>query len=135
MTNVSEELITQITQKFFFEKNIYTNVFFINSDGENELCDILIEFIDFYICIQVKEKSKSGKSEDLQLFKRTVLKKAIRQAKKSEHTIKNENIDFYIYLTNREKQHICIDNNKSIIQIVMFCNSENLTYDRCYFSK
>lgn len=135
MTNISEELTTQIAQKFFFEKNIYTNVFFNNSDGENELCDILIEFIDFYICIQVKEKSKNGKSEDLQWFKKTVLKKAIKQAKESEHTIKNEGIDFYIYLSNREKKHICIDHNKSTIQIVVFCNSEIISYDRCYFSK
>ena len=135
MTNISEKLTTQIAQKFFFEKNIYTNVFFNNSDGENELCDILIEFIDFYICIQVKEKSKSGKSDDLQWFKKTVLKKAIKQAKESEHTIKNEGIDFYIYLSNREKKHICIDHNKSTIQIVVFCNSEIITYDRCHFSK
>ncbi|MBD5131225.1 MAG: hypothetical protein HDT28_01330 [Clostridiales bacterium] len=135
MTNISEELTAQIAQKFFFEKNIYTNVFFSNSDGENELCDILIEFIDFYICIQVKGKNQSGKSEDLQWFKKTVLKKAIRQAKESEHTIKNDTIDFYTYSDNRQKNHINIDHNKSTIQLVVFCNSKITTYDRCHFSK
>ncbi len=134
MTNVSEELTAKIAQKFFLDKHIFSNVLYSHINGESELCDIMIEFIDYYICIQVKEKSEAGKSGDWEWFKKTVLKKAIKQARDSDQTIKDSNIKFFIYSNNREKITININHNKPVIQLVVFCNSEISSYDRCHFS-
>lgn len=134
MMNISEELTAQIAQKFFFENHIVSNVFYTDNDGEKELCDILIEFIDYYVCIEVKGKDEDGGSCDKNWFKNKILKIAKKQAKNCVKSIKLD-LRFYIYLKDDTKKYISIDKNKPVISLMVFHNAEFVEYDRFYFSK
>ena len=124
MTTISEELTAKIAQKFFFETHIYSNVFYVDDDGEKELCDVLIEFVDFYVCIEVKEKNKSSTSDDWTWFNNKVLHKGIKQAKKAINSIKQATTKFYIELEDKKKKYLDIDSGKSIIPLIVFYNCQ-----------
>ena len=53
----SEEITKLISQKFFLNQFIYTDIYLKKDNEEKEFCDCLIEFENIYICIQIKEKS------------------------------------------------------------------------------
>lgn len=134
MKNNSEILTAIASNKIFFPKYIFTNVMYkVNSD-ELELCDVLIEFKDFYVCIEVKEKSEEGESWDYSWFKNKVLSRAKNQLKRAVKTIALGGYDYYTEIDGTNTV-IEIDKDKSVIPIIVFCNSEFQTYDRYYYSK
>ncbi len=134
MKNNSEVLTEIVTNKIFFPKYIFTNVMYKVKSDEQELCDILIEFKDYYISIEVKEKSDLGDSQDYVWFKNKVLNKAKNQLKRTIKNIATGVLDFYT-TSNDTTNTIKIDKNKTIIPIIVFCNSEFENYDRYCYSK
>lgn len=133
--NASEELTSLIAQKFFFQNHIWTNVLYSDKLGEKELCDILIEFVDCYICVQVKEKDESGESNDWDWFSKKVLKDATKQVRESLSVIQSEELQFYVRPTKGDCAAVKIDCHKPAIPIVVFCNSKFGQYERFHFSK
>ena len=52
------EIVTDIlARKIFFPRYTFSNVKYNVDKNENELCDCILEFNDYYIFIQVKEKN------------------------------------------------------------------------------
>lgn len=135
MPTLSEQLVSKISEKFFFPKFVYTNVYIEDEKGEPELCDIIIEFDDFYVCLEVKEKEPNSESGDSQWFENKVLKKAVGQIKKTVQIISKGEEEFYTKSENGEKVFVAIDYQKEILPVVVFYNNEYKMYNRHYFSK
>lgn len=135
MKNIAEELIAKVSGKFFFSKHVYKNVLFMENNGEHEVCDVLIEFADCYVCIQSKEKDDAGVSIAHKWFDNKVKGGAKKQAKLSIEAFKTAGTNFYIYSEKHEKQPVIIDTQKLFLPIIVFYNVNYDSYNRHVYSQ
>lgn len=132
---IQSEIQTAILTKMaFFAKHVHTNVKFKIQSNEYELCDVLIEFEHFYICVQVKEKSVHGESRNDKWFQNKVLHRAVTQSKNCAKYISLDNLVFYTILVSGDIKTINIDKDKSILYVIVFHNCEYPQYTRYYYS-
>lgn len=125
------ELLTEIYAKdIFLTQYTFNSVKVKIGKLEYELCDCLIELGDFYIIIQVKEKSANGESNDYQWFKNKVIKKAKQQIKSTIELISNTSAKFF-----HNEQEIIIQKNKKILPVILFYGTALDYYQKLYYSK
>ena len=120
----SEEITSLISQKFFLNQFIYSNIYLKKDNDEKEFCDCLIEFENVYVCIQIKEKSDDSSSLPYAWYKNKILHKA-----KSDYYKDDTN---FIFSKSSDLQ---IDRSKVVIPVIVFVNNEIAYYERILESK
>ena len=132
MTN-SEKICNEIGVKFFCKDYVYEDLrYFNDANYKVELCDGLFEYADFYVALQIKERSKektSRSNEDWLNDK--VYTDASEQIDETYKAIKTNNImvhDLY-------HQPVKINKSYDIIPIVIFDNPEIKEYKKVIISK
>ncbi len=126
----SEEITSLISQKFFLNQFIYSDIYLKKDNDEKEFCDCLIEFENVYVCIQIKEKSDDSSSLPYAWYKNKILHKAKSQIKAT--------IDYYKDDTNfifSKSSDLQIDRSKVVIPVIVFVNNEIAYYERILESK
>lgn len=126
----SEEITKLISQKFFLNQFIYTDIYLKKDNEEKEFCDCLIEFENIYICIQIKEKSEASTSLPYTWYKNKILHKAKSQIKAT--------IDYYKDDTNfifSKSSDLQIDRSKVVVPVIVFVSNEITYYERILESK
>lgn len=119
------------SSKVFLDGYCHLSLKVKNGSQEQECCDCLIEFQDFYIVIQIKERADSANLDyDLKWFDSKVLKKAKSQIKDAINYLKNENSKFF-----KDGKEITLGLNKTIFPVIIFENSRITNYNRVVYSK
>ena len=128
------EIVTDIlARKIFFPRYTFSNVKYNVDKNENELCDCILEFNDYYIFIQVKEKNDLSNLDDYSWFKNKVLKNAVSQTKKSIKIIKSNDFSFFTKQDGNKKD-IHLKSDKRIIPLIVFFGAKPHFYDKVYHS-
>ena len=126
----SEEITSLISQKFFLNQFIYSDIYLKKDNNEKEFCDCLIEFENIYVCIQIKERSNDSTSLPYTWYKNKILHKAKSQIKAT--------IDYYKDDTNyifSKSSDLQIDRSKVVVPVIVFVNDEITYYERILESK
>lgn len=131
----SEKLCRVLSSHNFLKEFVFKDLYYYK-DGKsrNEVCDCLIEFLDFYIIIEVKERGDNFEKDsyDELWLNKKVYKKAISQLKNAIQIIKNKEM-----ITSQNDCGRIFDpivSNK-IIPMVVFLNMEISDYKKVYCSK
>lgn len=124
----SEKICNEIGAKFFCKDFVYENLKYYNSNNEKvELCDALFEYADFYVPLQIKERSnsKSGKSEN-QWLSDVVYGDALEQIKMTIFAIRNNRI----LVNDLYHQPVEICKTYKIFPVIVFDNPLIKDYQR-----
>ena len=98
---------------------------------EEEFCDCFIEFQDFNILIQIKEREITANStNDNKWFESKVVKKAKSQIKDSINYLSDEG---YLFFENGKQ--ITINKHSQVIPVIIFLNDRITSYKRVVYSE
>ncbi len=129
----SEKICNDIGEKFFCKDFVYENLkYFDKNNNKVELCDGLFEYSDFYIAIQIKERSQDkGKKSNENWLQEVVYKKACEQIVNTYKAIKNETI----VVNDLYHQMVQINKDYMIYPIIIFDNPEIKDYKKIIISE
>lgn len=130
---LSEQICQDINRKFYFDDFVLTNLYYTKDGVKMEICDGLIEFLDIYIILQIKEKSIHNDTLDnnLKWLDKKVYKKAVSQIKDTIHILQNER---NLIVEDMYGQTVAIDNSKKIIPVIIFKADEIAKYRKVHHS-
>lgn len=127
MTN-SERICNEIGSKFFCKDFVYEDLKYYNeTNNKVELCDALFEHGGMYLVLQIKERSQNkGKRSTEDWLSEVVYKQAVEQLITTIDAIKNKQIQVH----DLYHQKVDIHNNNLIFPLIVFDNSEVISYKR-----
>ncbi len=131
MTN-SEIICNKIAEQFMLGDFTFENLYTTTPSGKVEICDCLIEYQDYYLVFQVKERETQKQQENIEKWlEKKVYKKAIDQMTKSIELIQNSN---NIAVRDKLGNECVLSSTKEYIPIVVFDNDAVSDYVRIYES-
>ncbi len=132
---LSEKICLELNRKFFLDDFVLSNLYYLNNGVQNEICDGLIEFEDFYVIIQVKErniKNEENITDDNKWLNKKVYKKASQQV---NNTIKIMQQEQKVSIKDMRGQTVSLDTKKRIIPVIIFQNENINEYLKIYHSQ
>lgn len=131
MTNSELKTIFE-TSKVFFKPFTYFGVKYQTNNGEHELCDVLLEYKNFYVAIQIKERDRNKGTINDQRW----LSKRVKEAKSqlvNDFDILKQCIS--IQFTDSSGNNVLINKKDGILPIIVFDNENINFYDHQIFCK
>lgn len=126
----SEQITNIISEKFFLKQYIHSDVYVKKEAQESEFCDCMIEFDEFYVVIQIKERNTDAEGDSRKWFEKKVLKKAKKQIKDTfAYYEDNANTIF------SKTKDVKIDRKKKLLPLIIFLNTDIEKYERVVYSE
>lgn len=132
---MSERLCRLLSTQNFLKEFVFRDLYYYkDGKNKNEVCDCLIEFLDYYIIIEVKERGNETEKEDYDVtwLEKKVYKKAISQLKKAIEIIKDNET---IIAANDCGRIFVADVTREIIPIAVFLNPDVSEYHKVHCSQ
>ena len=125
MVNETEKVLSAFAQMYFFKELVQDRLQFIEDGStEKEVADLLLNLGDIIVAIQLKARSESDKTENLEKEIKWLnhkCKDAKKQVKESIIHIRNGKLPAF---ENERGQYISIDPEAEIIPLVIFMNED-----------
>jgi hypothetical protein len=126
----SEKLLSSFAENFFYKEFVYADLKFTPKGGtEIELADLIINFEDIVLAIQLKERNEKDRTQDKNIEERWLkkkCKKAKEQIKDTLVYIQNSEAEFY----NARGRKAKINPNAEIVPLVIFENKNISEYTK-----
>lgn len=126
----SEKITDLISKKFFLNQFVFNDLYANKDSQEYEFCDCLIEFYNYYIVIQIKEREENIENNTYNWYKNKVLRKAKKQIRDTYNYYYDSSYNIF----SKEKSFE-IDRNKELIPVIVFLNDEISYYEKNVISK
>lgn len=129
--NDSEKIISTFSEKYFYKELVYSSLKFNSQSGshtEVEFADLIINLEDVILAIQLKERNKQDRTQDIDVEEKWLkrqCKSAKKQIKDTISYINNEKVSF----VNARGKETRINPDAEIVPLIIFENASISEYD------
>ena len=119
----SEEIMSAFSQMYFFKELVIDNLTFRGNDGNNqELADLILNFGDSIIAIQIKEREESAKTANIDIERKWFFDRMKLAKKQIRNTISFIRQGKLPSFRNKQGMDLTVRADTEIVPLVVFVN-------------